>query len=235
MFNEIESQLNEYDEKVDYENEINDTENKLSKEDLAHSEEFLSIEIKNKDINVIYRNLSNITIKYYLIDTEILFSRMSFEKSDFNYIKPQINENIKVKKEINENIHSVEIPKDLKNKNFYIEVSSGSKRDSKLYNSYSLTYSIFESVGEIKVMTPERTPLPKVYVKCLCKTKDGTCKFYKDGFTDLRGKFDYVSLNNDIVNKVKTFDILLVSKDYGSLVITFNPPKLIKDGKKVIS
>ena len=63
MFNEIGDQLNEYDGKVDYENEINNEKDKLK----AESEEFINIEIKNQDINVIYRNISDITIKYYLI------------------------------------------------------------------------------------------------------------------------------------------------------------------------
>ena len=82
-------------------------------------------------------------------------------------------------------------------------------------------------------MTPELKPLPKVYVKCFCETISGIIKFYKDGFTDLRGKFDYISLNTDLINEVKKFSILMVSKEYGSIIVTCNPPKMIKgeDGK----
>ena len=78
-------------------------------------------------------------------------------------------------------------------------------------------------------MTPGLKPLPKVYVKCFCETNSGDIKFYKDGFTDLRGKFDYVSLNTDLVNEVKKFSILMVSKEYGSIIATCNPPKMIKE------
>ena len=78
-------------------------------------------------------------------------------------------------------------------------------------------------------MDPKLNPLPSVYVKCFCETNNGDIKFYKDGFTDLRGKFDYVSLNNDLVNEVKKFSILMVSKEYGSIIVSCNPPKLIKD------
>ena len=82
-------------------------------------------------------------------------------------------------------------------------------------------------------MTPELKPLPKVYVKCFCETNSGIIKFYKDGFTDLRGKFDYISLNSDLINEVKQFSILMVSKEYGSINVICNPPKMIKgnDGK----
>ena len=78
-------------------------------------------------------------------------------------------------------------------------------------------------------MTPELKPLPQVYVKCFCETNSGAIKFYKDGFTDLRGKFDYVSLNTDLVNEVEKFSILMISKEYGSIIATCNPPKLIKE------
>ena len=183
MFNEIGDQLNEYDGKVDYENEINNEKDKLKAE--SESEEFINIEIKNQDINVIYRNISDITIKYYLIDIEILFNSSPFVKKskvDFGFIKPQIINNIKVNKEPNENIHSVEIPTELKEKNFFIEVSSGKKIENDIYYSSSLKYSIFESIGEIKVISPEQKALPEVYVKCFCETNNEDIKFYKDGF-----------------------------------------------------
>ena len=79
-------------------------------------------------------------------------------------------------------------------------------------------------------MTPELKPMPKVYVKCFCETNSGEIKFYKDGFTDLRGKFDYVSLNTDLINEVKKFSILMASKEYGSIIVSCNPPKIISGG-----
>ena len=66
-------------------------------------------------------------------------------------------------------------------------------------------------------------------MKCFCETNSGAIKFYKDGFTDLRGKFDYVSLNTDLVSEVKKFSILMVSEKYGSIIATCNPPKMIKE------
>ena len=65
-------------------------------------------------------------------------------------------------------------------------------------------------------------------MKCFCETKSGEVKFYKDGFTDLRGRFDYASLNNDLVNQTEKFAILMISKEYGSIITYCKPPKLIK-------
>ena len=234
MFNEIEDQLNEYDGKINFDEEISKEEKELSKKEKhkAESEEILSIELKDQDINIIYKNISEFTVKYYLIDIEILFSRSPFVKKnkvDFNLVKPQKKEKIKVNNEHKENIYLLTIPEELRNKNFYIEISSGKKIENEIYNSSLLKYSIIESIGEIKIMTPELKALPQVYVKCFCETNSGAIKFYKDGFTDLRGKFDYVSLNTDLVNEVKKFSILMASKEYGSIIATCNPPKLIKE------
>ena len=39
--------------------------------------------------------------------------------------------------------------------------------------------------------------MSKDYVKVYGRAQDGSVKFFKDGYTDLRGKFDYVSLNTN--------------------------------------
>ena len=238
MFNEIEDQLNEYDGKINFDEEINKEENELNKKEKykAESEEVLNIDIKDQIINIIYKNISQIKVKYYLIDIEILFSRSPFVKKtkiDFGFIKPQKVDTIKLEKQHNENKYILQIPDELKNQNFYIEISSNKLKENEIYYSSLLKYSVIESIGEIKVMSPELKPLPQVYVKCFCETNSGEIKFYKDGFTDLRGKFDYISLNNDLVNDVKKFSILMVSKEYGSIIVSCNPPKMIKqkDGK----
>ena len=238
MFNEIEDQLNEYDGKINFDEEINKEQDELSKKDKhkAELEETLNMEIKDQVVNIIYKNISEIKVKYYLIDIEILFSRSPFVKKtkiDFGFIKPQKIDIIKLEKKQNEDKYILNIPDELKNKNFYIEISAGKIKEKEIYYSSLLKYSLIESIGEIKVMTPELKPIPKVYVKCFCETNSGLIKFYKDGFTDLRGKFDYISLNTDLINEVKKFSILMVSKEYGSIIVTCNPPKMIKgeDGK----
>ena len=241
MFNEIEYQLNEYDQINNYKEKIKNEEDESSQKvkDNSESGQELSIDIKNKEINIIYKNVSELVIKYYLIDIEILFSRSPFvqnTKVDFGFVKPIKTDTISVNKEQNENIYSLKITDDFKNKNFFIEVSSGKKKENSIYNSSLLKYSLIEAIGEIKVMTPDGKGLPKVYIKCFCETNNKEVKFYKDGFTDLRGKFDYVSLNNDLINNVNKFSILMVSKEYGSMIVSCNPPKMIKenDGEDLI-
>ena len=197
----------------------------------AKEEEDINIEIKDKLISVLYKNVNIITIKYYLIDVEVLFSRNPFMKKstvDFNYVNPSENKTYNVEKSNKENTLNISIPESLKNKNIYIEVSGNKKKEYETYYSSLLKCSILESIGEIKILSPELKPLPKVYIKCFCKDKNGNIQFYKDGFTDLRGKFNYVTLNSDLINRVKKFSILIMSKEYGSLIKQCKPPKMIK-------
>ena len=140
MFNEIEDQLNEYDGKINFDEEITKEEKELSKKEKykAESEENLNIELKDQEINIIYKNISEFTVKYYIIDIEILFSSSPFVKKtkvDFDLVKPQKIQKIKVDNDSKENKYLLKIPEELKNKNFYIEISSDKKKENAIYYS----------------------------------------------------------------------------------------------------
>jgi hypothetical protein len=56
--------------------------------------------------------------------------------------------------------------------------------------------TLTENYGRLETrdLTTDK-PLPKAYVKVYAKLNNGTVRFFKDGYTDLRGRFDYASLN----------------------------------------
>jgi hypothetical protein len=70
-----------------------------------------------------------------------------------------------------------------------------------------------------------RKPLAKVYVKVYARMEDGSVAFYKDGYTDLRGRFDYATLSVDELDGIDRFAILVLSPDNGAVVRTAAPPK----------
>ncbi len=43
------------------------------------------------------------------------------------------------------------------------------------------------------------------YVKVYAKDAGGTVRFHKDGYTDLRGRFDYVSQSNNSIDAIPHF------------------------------
>ena len=61
-------------------------------------------------------------------------------------------------------------------------------------------------------------------MKVYAQMQDGEVKFYKDGYTDLRGRFDYASLNTNELDNVKKFSLLVLSDENGAVVREANPP-----------
>jgi len=87
-----------------------------------------------------------------------------------------------------------------------------------------------EKYGELRVFNRETDkPLSKVYVKVFCKNKSNTEKFYRDGFTDIRGKFEYANASGKSVDDVKKFSILVCDNKCGSSIKEADPPKNTKD------
>ena len=68
--------------------------------------------------------------------------------------------------------------------------------------------------------------LSKVYVKVYAKMKNGQVQFFKDGYTDLRGRFDYTSLNTNEINHVDKFSLLILSSVDGAVIKEVSPPKM---------
>jgi 5-hydroxyisourate hydrolase-like protein (transthyretin family) len=89
-----------------------------------------------------------------------------------------------------------------------------------------MTATITENYGQLRVTeTAGGKPVPKVYVKVYAKLADGSVKFHKDGYTDLRGRFDYVSVNTQERQAIERFSILVLSEDRGAIIREAAPPQ----------
>jgi hypothetical protein len=105
-----------------------------------------------------------------------------------------------------------------------IELSSVSTKAFETYFSTSLKVSISESLGEVKVTDKDGKCLNKVYVKCFARLKNQNVEFYRDGYTDLRGKFNYISLNSETLKDVEKFSLFVMDDNLGSSINESNPP-----------
>jgi len=87
---------------------------------------------------------------------------------------------------------------------------------------------MIENYGQVKVTNMDDKPLAKVYVKTFIKKKDDKVMFYKDGYTDLRGRFDYASVNSaNELDVIKQFSIFVSSDQLGSIIKEASPPKTL--------
>jgi len=60
-----------------------------------------------------------------------------------------------------------------------------------------------EEFGELRVChTVTKKPLNKVYVKVFCKNNSDADVFFRDGFTDIRGKFEYANASGKSLDDV---------------------------------
>jgi hypothetical protein len=176
-----------------------------------------------------HRKLESITVKYYLMDVELLFSRNPFAQQDggrLSMIEPNLSEIIKLESSATIQDANLAIPATLKNKNLAIEVSGGGLVKSLVLYSNSLVLNHSPNMGRLQILTKQGLqPLEGAYVKVYAKDNAGSVKFYKDGYTDLRGQFDYASLSTNDLDTTQRFSLLVLHPEHGTVVRESEPPK----------
>jgi len=117
----------------------------------------------------------------------------------------------------------VPLPKECEGMNTIVELSSGSMTASKtLYDNRIAVQVSKGGVGEIRVLKSDDKgeAVPRAYIKVYAATAsnpDGT--FFKDGFTDMRGRFDFRTVSNDSLADVTRFAVLVQTENLGADVI----------------
>ena len=121
---------------------------------------------------------------------------------------------------------AIPLPKDLVSRNVLVEVTAAGKTRSHPYYANAMNARLLENYGQLTaVESTTGKGLPKVYVKVYARLADGTVKFHKDGYTDLRGRFDYASVNTPERQPISRFAILALSEDRGALIQEAAPPQ----------
>ncbi|CAD8128767.1 unnamed protein product [Paramecium sonneborni] len=233
LFYEIANLLAEFDGDEDQkELEIlNNTFNYQQKQ-LATKEETLSCDIKGTKLIITYSNLQQVTIMFYKFNLEVLFSIDPFllsKKKDFSITTPNHEFNVTLDHQKEGEIYKqeIEIPQHLQRDNLYIQINGVNKKVFLNYQSNGLIVNIMENSGQLRVFDLNGLQLSKVYVKVYVKETTGKSYFYKDGYTDLRGRFDYAFLNSDEILQDKTFAILISDQQNGTVVKEVQTPSTI--------
>ncbi|WP_425401017.1 hypothetical protein [Aeoliella sp.] len=197
-----------------------------AQDELASTEPALATKVESGKVRITYQNLEQVTINYYEMDVEFLFSSNPFVESEadrFGVIKPNRSDVVELPK--GSETHSVDIPEEFSGRNVLVEVLGSGRRTAQAYYANNLKVQLVEQYGRLQVRDAKlNKPLSKVYVKVYARTPEGT-RFFKDGYTDLRGKFDYTSLNTDDIGNVSEFAVLVMSPDHGAVVKTAKPPQ----------
>jgi hypothetical protein len=183
--------------------------------------------VEAKQVKINFQNLKEVRVNYYQMDIELLFSRNPFvqgEAKQFSNILPNQSRTVELPAKATQ--FEFPLPAKLVNSNVLVEIVGGDVTQSQAYYSNALQVKVIENYGQLRVThEKDSAPLAKVYVKVYARMNDGNVRFYKDGYTDLRGYFDYTSLNTNELDAVEKFSILVLSDDHGAIVREAKPPK----------
>ncbi len=194
---------------------------------LAATASSFDFTVEKRTVTVHFQNLERARVNYYRMDIELLFSRQPFvqEQSDrFGFIMPNRTDEVTLPKK--GGVHSFPLPAEFNGANVVVEFVAEGRRVSKPCFAHELAVQVIEPYGQVRVAHREtRKPLAKAYVKAYARGQDGTVRFFKDGYTDLRGRFDYSSLSTDDLDRVDRFALLVLSDEHGAVVQEAAPPK----------
>ncbi|HEV7867581.1 MAG TPA: hypothetical protein VGO90_07855, partial [Chthoniobacteraceae bacterium] len=196
LFAEVTAQLNEIEGRDATRQEDKDREKQQAA--LANTQPAFDFKIENRAMSLTWKKLSEVTVNYYLMDPEFLFSSSPFVSADpgrFSIIKA--TRTVKLPLPGDKDAMDVPLPVEFAKANVLIEMLGAGQRKAQPYHANSLKLTIAEQYGRLEARDiGSDKAVSKAYVKVYARLKNGTIRFLKDGYTDLRGKFDYLSLNS---------------------------------------
>ena len=192
--------------------------------ELAAQQPSFDLAADHDGIVVHSHHVAALELRLFEMDIELLFSRQPFVQSDvsrFSFIEPGHREAItSPPPELR-----VAWPAPLRGKNVVVEAVGAGLRRAKVHYANDLITNLAHQYGQLRVLrSSDRLPLPATYVKVYAKKRHGAVEFYKDGYTDLRGWFDYATLSTTDLDHVDRFAILVCSDTAGAAILEAPPP-----------
>jgi len=193
---------------------------------LAGQEPVLSVEVADGRVQVDYERVGSVEVRYHAMDIEFLFSSSPFvggDRGSFGLVRPNRVDTIPLDDGMTR--REIPIPDEFAGANVLIEVRGEGLSRRATYFAGSVEVQGLERYGQLKVVDDAaREALPRTYVKVYARLADGSVRFHKDGFTDLRGRFDYVSLSGVSGPPVQRYAVLAIHEDRGATVTELAPP-----------
>lgn len=195
-------------------------------DELARSTPKLNLQADGRRISLEFANVTTVTLNYYLMDIELLFSRKPFVSQDSNQT-PWIRPNLSIALDVSASggKQDIELPSELANKNVFVEARGAGITRGITITANALQVEMAEQYGQLQVFSEQgRAPVEGAYVKVYARHRDGQVRFYKDGYTDLRGQFDYATLSTSDLDSTKELAILVMDSKLGAVTMEANPP-----------
>merc|ERR1712096_595709 len=181
---------------------------------------------KNRDHSVTfsYSNLTEISLNFYVLNVEVNFSEQPFEvlANGFTLISPNESVTIQVPEVPpgQSGTFTYQLEQSMINHQFVLEAKSGGATVAKQCYDNELLVQTAPKLGEIRVLDRETNqPMELVYCKVFGRRKDnGEPIFYKDGYTDVRGRFNYSARSDDQMDHMTELVGLAYTDSFGALI-----------------
>lgn len=172
-----------------------------------------------------HRALEKATLRLFSVDLEVLFSKNPFLQGGNDNGEPAIRANeiieVPLAKDVAET--SVALPEALRKGNVLVAAESGEMKVLKVLDSRAMELRHLPAERTVQVLdAATRRPLTKTYVKVYAENRDGGVVFHKDGYTDLRGKFDYLSHTGADPSSIKRVALLASHPEKGARTVIYD-------------
>ena len=197
---------------------------------LAIEAPMLTVTAENDgELHIVSRNVAACELRFHPVDMEMLFSKNPFmgnvsESGAFTSVRPAGTQNVELGGNADKR---VTLPENFRKANLLVEaVGDGGATQALVLNTpNAFTAQLSQNYGRVSVTRRDGgKPFAGVYVKVYARGEGGQVRYHKDGYTDLRGLFDYASISTDSEFAPKTFALLLVSPDGGTSILTVPAP-----------
>ncbi len=195
-------------------------------ESAADQEPEVVVAVEGDSLRIDHRRAKNVTLNLYGVDLELLFSKAPFVREDLQrmaMVRPMRSEQIDFDNATGSG--RFELDGDLRRQTLLVEVVAGASRSTALYYGGEITTYVSESYGQLQTTdTESHRPISTAYVKVYARYPNGDVRFYKDGYTDSRGRFDYTSISANDAKGATRFAILVLSDEKGATLHDVAPP-----------
>ncbi len=178
-------------------------------------------------LRIVHQRLTGCVLRFHPIDLELSYSRAPFAAvgsgAPSSPVAPAAELDVPLSGDATT---VVEIPAAWRGRAVQVEAVAPGCRAQLLLMASRCALRLASASGELTVVdSASGKPLPAVYVKVYA-LHAGKPQFHKDGYTDLRGRFDYATLTAaHALDGVTRFAILVTSSEAGSVVREVEPPQ----------
>jgi hypothetical protein len=172
-----------------------------------------------------HANLEEAVVRVHRMDVEVAFSRAPFPgaaQDRVGLVDP--SESFLVRLDPSGRT-TVALPPALARVDAVLEVVAGGLRSAVTRLAHDLAVTVLAAYGQVLVRRAStQRPVAGAYVKVFARQRGGGAAFYKDGYTDPRGRFDHATLSTDDLDRAERFAILVTHEDAGTTIVEAELP-----------